>query len=1845
MPKGPLMYVVPTSRVKVPAGRNVVPTGKDNVIVSTSRTKVIPAGVKIYLGLDLQVVSEPVFSVSTSEPVFESPNSQTSQNTQSQQQFQQYHITTVSNNNAKFPYLKKDEYETWAMKMEYWIMNSDHNLWNIVLNGNSRKKTGRDLKGNIMILPPVSGEEHIVVQRETKARTILLQSFPEDHMANFHHLDDARDIWLAVKAKFGGNDESKKIRKSMLKQEFSEFRVSESEGLHKGYDRFQKILSQLNQMQAKPDNKDWGLEYLSFDDLYNKLRTFEINVNGGSSYDSRGISAPTHSAFISAASTNSKMSYADSQNQSPSITFTTASSSTDTSSNIGKLDLEELDIKWQMAMLSVRINRFEKKARRKIKFNNRDAARFDKKKVKCYKCSKLGHFARECIGKPVDLKGEGYSAFKLKELDKSEEPKALLSVDSMLNCDVSDAAAEFAFMGLSSHVHTCPFGCEHKYAELKKDFDNLEVQYKDCYIQVKLEKMNDHVKLEESKAKFDKWKESSKNLVKLMNSSMSSRSKFGLGYGETFRPDEVFDPSAPSIFDTTPKDVQGKPLYDTFVKVVGMHAVPSPITGTFMPPSNKPDLDDTQVTYGSKSNNYFETNSVSNDFVSCDNSDKSSDSETTGFASCVSSVKSSSSKTNEHLASASSSVDFKTVSKTVAQEPSSTIDDPSFSFKENVKTPRNICNKSGITNRSHCKNNSFGSKTCFVCGSKFHLIKDCDFYEQQLGLYNKPLWHNVAKIPSYVPRATYVPAGSRNPPAYVSAGSVFPAGSRNRPSSVSVGRPFSVGWRNPASRTMTRPTSHYFQHFRRLGCYKQLYIDERRWGTADNPHKNKDLGIVDSGCSRSMTGNKEKLDDFVKIIGGTVTFGGGDGKITGKGTIRTSKLNFENVYYVEELQNFNFHASGHVFRPGPVWGCDKFQLPENSQVVLIVPRRHNLYNFNLTEIQPERDINCLLAKASFDESIKWHRRMAHVNFKNINKLAKHGLVNGLPTKLFTNEQNYRLFLAFASYMGFMVYQMDVKSAFLYGEIDEEVYVSQPKGFEDPHFPKHVLQSCETLYSVKSKPLWLTIFNWQEYVAAANFSVVRYIIHEGSLAFFKCYSWTVWPSFDDKEFLSGWISVFLWAPELGSPAILATIDRTPYTITEDIVRRQLQLGDDGVLRLAHADYIFGCNASPAQAAIADEGTWEVAPAVPQIIPETIQETRSEPDLSQEHLPTPPRTATTDQIPLVFEQGHILDPNIASFSGAHESDPDLFTSTNVEDETLGGSFHTTPPRSTQVPPEGPTSGGAEDLATLTALSSLVSELVQKVITIRIRASRHTSDVDPLIKLATAAAASDAYVDVSPGTDVPPSPPHPTSDVSTTKVPTDVPSVGAPTGPSTVSPGSTTVPNAHKVLADVSRLEMTEIKEIDTIGSWHLLQTTQCCFDILFGCLQANPDLSSTIFGVEFPDDDFAARMAELVNTRRKELAKQRAKERRERPMTPSQLRQIMRTSEESRAVAFTRGLKRDGSPMSSASSKKLKTGDDEVNVEAPYHGVPHEAESATPSRSVSREEVAAPPHSQDILAAQVEVPSWKATIEDVEAPSNLTSITQHTASSLKKVGTKKKRLGRKGIHTSQSTILIEEGDPDAKKTKVSSVNAFYKGSDNSRKYFIILGNSSLYLLEQTDYNLWSCDEHITGLKSSGVGRTTQLRKKQKENLRIQSWKLYSFSGVHVLETIGGLVLHMFVDKKYPLSINLVERMLDHQLEIYHGSVGNELTTAVQLLPFSESNFYSNRPKDRPPEKHLKEVVLIRVRALLWDTISRTEYQLADMFTKALSKERFEYLVGRLSMRRLTLDELEVLANESA
>ncbi|GKF42590.1 putative ribonuclease H-like domain-containing protein, partial [Tanacetum coccineum] len=76
-------------------------------------------------------------------------------------------------------------------------------------------------------------------------------------------------------------------------------------------------------------------------------------------------------------------------------------------------------------------------------------------------------------------------------------------------------------------------------------------------------------------------------------------------------------------------------------------------------------------------------------------------------------------------------------------------------------------------------------------------------------------------------------------------------------------------------------------------------------------------------------------------------------------------------------------------------------------VLLRVPRKHNLYTINLNNISPKGNLACLVAKALFDESVKWHRRMGHVNYKNMNRLVKSNLVRGLPPKLFKKGKQHK----------------------------------------------------------------------------------------------------------------------------------------------------------------------------------------------------------------------------------------------------------------------------------------------------------------------------------------------------------------------------------------------------------------------------------------------------------------------------------------------------------------------------------------------------------------------------------------------------------------------------------------------------------------------------------------------------------------------------------------------------------------------------------------------------------------------------------------------------------------------
>nr|GEW09925.1 hypothetical protein [Tanacetum cinerariifolium] len=297
------------------------------------------------------------------------------------------------------------------------------------------------------------------------------------------------------------------------------------------------------------------------------------------------------------------------------------------------------------------------------------------------------------------------------------------------------------------------------------------------------------------------------------------------------------------------------------------------------------------------------------------------------------------------------------------------------------------------------KSNSSGKrrnrKTCFVCKSVDHLIKDSDFHAKKMakpaqknyanrGYYKQPVSAVLPYIPVTRPiHANQVVTKSKSP----------------------------IRWqlnRYPSSRTSISPP--------RVNVVQVPVVSaaQDKHETWDNLQLAlQDKRVIDSGCSRHMTGNMSYLSDFEELNRGYVAIGGNPkgGKITGKGKIKIGKLDFDNVYFVKELKFNLFSVSQMCDKKNSVLFTDteylvlsfNFKLPDESQVLLRVLRENNMYNYNLKNIVPSGDLTCLFAKATLDESNLWHRRLAHVNFKTLNKLVKGNLVRGLPTKVFENN--------------------------------------------------------------------------------------------------------------------------------------------------------------------------------------------------------------------------------------------------------------------------------------------------------------------------------------------------------------------------------------------------------------------------------------------------------------------------------------------------------------------------------------------------------------------------------------------------------------------------------------------------------------------------------------------------------------------------------------------------------------------------------------------------------------------------------------------------------------------------
>ncbi|GJR60784.1 putative ribonuclease H-like domain-containing protein [Tanacetum coccineum] len=219
------------------------------------------------------------------------------------------------------------------------------------------KKVTTDENGVETEVPPKTVQSLLARQRERKAKIILLLAIPDEYQLRFHAIKDAKTLWAAIKSKFGGNVESKKMQKNLLGVLGSS--VSNEECKQK----FLRLyLHHGNNVALIMRNKD-GIDDLDIDDLYNNLKVFEADIKGfsGSSSNSQNV------AFLSAEDTSSsnEVNTANGSNS--------PQRDDEDLEQIDHDDLEEMDLKWQVAMLSMRVKRFYKKTRRK-----------------------RGHFAREC---------------------------------------------------------------------------------------------------------------------------------------------------------------------------------------------------------------------------------------------------------------------------------------------------------------------------------------------------------------------------------------------------------------------------------------------------------------------------------------------------------------------------------------------------------------------------------------------------------------------------------------------------------------------------------------------------------------------------------------------------------------------------------------------------------------------------------------------------------------------------------------------------------------------------------------------------------------------------------------------------------------------------------------------------------------------------------------------------------------------------------------------------------------------------------------------------------------------------------------------------------------------------------------------------------------------------------------------------------------------------------------------------------------------------------------------------------------------------------------------------------
>ncbi|GKA07696.1 ribonuclease H-like domain-containing protein [Tanacetum coccineum] len=361
--------------------------------------------------------------------------------------------TAQTTTTAKLPILKQGEYDMWRLRIEQYFQVQDYALWDVIENGNSFKPvaqttTNADGTSTSLIPGPVTTEEKAQKKNDVKARSMLLMALPNEHLITFNQYKDAKTLFAAIQTRFGGNEATKKTQKTLLKQMYENFSAPSTESLDSIFNRLQKIVSQLAILGENISQEDLNLKFLrslpsewnthvvvwrnkpdldtmSFDDLYNNFKIVEQEVKGTASSQVFRIWLLCHplAVLMKLILLMELVLLTLNQPNRYQLVYKDLE-------QIHEDDIEEMDLKWQLALLSMRTRRFFQKNGRKITINGSDTAGYDKSKVECFNCHKMGYFARECRG-PMNQDSRNMNQDSSRRTVNVEETssKAMVAID------------------------------------------------------------------------------------------------------------------------------------------------------------------------------------------------------------------------------------------------------------------------------------------------------------------------------------------------------------------------------------------------------------------------------------------------------------------------------------------------------------------------------------------------------------------------------------------------------------------------------------------------------------------------------------------------------------------------------------------------------------------------------------------------------------------------------------------------------------------------------------------------------------------------------------------------------------------------------------------------------------------------------------------------------------------------------------------------------------------------------------------------------------------------------------------------------------------------------------------------------------------------------------------------------------------------------------------------------------------------------------------------------------------------------------------------------------------------